>query len=139
MLHRRNLLCAASAFLCASAVDPWYLLNMITIGHEREPVARRREELEREVDELRRSINATRTHGILYYVLLVAIFFIGFVTGYATHSLVGAAIIVVGLAIVAWREVTGYRARTTVLNHLLAEKLKERRVADERHKELEIE
>ena len=81
---------------------------------------RRKEEIDREVDELRRSISATRTHGIFYYLLLVTIIFIGFVIGYATHSLVGAAIILMGLALVAWREVTGFRARTAVLNHLLA-------------------
>jgi hypothetical protein len=112
---------------------------MTTLEHEREPLIRRREELEREVAELRHSINATRTHGIFYYILLVGIFFVGFAVGYATHSLVGAAIIIIGLAMVAWREVTGYRARTTVLNHLLAAKLSEQRLAEERHKELETE
>jgi hypothetical protein len=100
-------------------------------------MTRGHDELDREVDELRRSINATRTHGILYYVLLVAIIFVGFAIGYATHSLVGAGIILVGLALVAWREVTGFRARTTVLNHLLSEKMTERRQADERQKEFE--
>lgn len=95
------------------------------------------DDIDREVDELRRSINATRTHGILYYVLLVAIIFVGFAIGYATHSLVGAGIILVGLALVAWREVTGFRARTTVLNHLLSEKIAERRQVDERQKEFE--
>src|SRR5260370_2527072 len=78
-------------------------------------------EIAREIDELRRSINATRTHGILYYTLLVAIIFVGFAMGYATHSLVGAGIILLGLAVVAWREVTGYRARTGVLAHVLGE------------------
>lgn len=100
-------------------------------------MARVHEELDREVDELRRSINATRTHGILYYVLLVAIIFVGFAIGYATHSLVGAGIIIIGLALVAWREVSSFKARTTVLNHLLAEKLAERRQADERQREFE--
>jgi hypothetical protein len=101
-------------------------------------------EIDREIDELRRSINDTRTHGILYYALLVAIIFIGFAIGYATHSLVGGGIILVGLAVVAWREVTGYRARTGVLGHLLEEKLAERRhLADvahieERQKEIQI-
>ena len=109
---------------------------MFSPGHEREQVTRRREELDREVAELRRSINATRTHGIFYYVLLVVIFFIGFAVGHATHTLVGAAIILIGLAIVAWREVTGYRARTTVLNHLLGEKMSERRLVEERHREM---
>lgn len=112
---------------------------MISPGHEREQITRRRDELDREVEELRRSINATRTHGIFYYVLLVTIFFVGFAVGYATHSLIGAAIILIGLAIVAWREVTGYRARTAVLNHLLGEKLSERRLVEERYKELGIE
>ena len=100
---------------------------------------RRKEEIDREVDELRRSISATRTHGIFYYLLLVTIIFIGFVIGYATHSLVGAAIILMGLALVAWREVTGFRARTAVLNHLLAEKLTEQKQAEERQKEFESE
>lgn len=100
-------------------------------------MSRIHDELDREVHELRRSINATRTHGILYYVLLVAIIFVGFAIGYATHNLVGAGIILVGLALVAWREVTGFRARTTVLNHLLREKMAERRQADERQKEFE--
>ena len=96
-------------------------------------------DIDREVEELRRSINARRTHGILYYLLLVAIFFIGFAIGYATHSLVGAAIILVGLALVAWREVTGFKMRTAVLNQLLGEKLAERRQYDERTKEFEKE
>ena len=104
--------------------------------HERQ-AADSRPDIDREVEELRRSINARRTHGILYYLLLVAIFFIGFAMGYATHSLVGAAIILVGLAIVAWREVTGFRARTAVLNQLLGEKLAERHQYEERTKEFE--
>jgi len=109
---------------------------MIVMTHERQ-AADGRSEVDREVEELRRSINARRTHGILYYLLLVAIFFVGFAMGYATHSLVGAAIILIGLAIVAWREVTGFKARTAVLNHLLGEKLAERRQYEERSKEFE--
>jgi hypothetical protein len=112
---------------------------MMVIGPEREVITRRRDDVDREVDQLRHSINATRTHGIMYYLLLVGIFFVGFAVGYATHSLVGAGIILLGLAIVAWREVTGFRARATVLNHLLSEKLAERRQIDERQKEFEIE
>ena len=104
--------------------------------HERQ-AADGHSEVDREVEELRRSINARRTHGILYYLLLVAIFFVGFAMGYATHSLVGAAIILIGLAIVAWREVTGFKARTAVLNQLLGEKLAERRQYEERSKEFE--
>ena len=110
---------------------------MAAISRDHENIAKRRAEIDREVDELRRSINATRTHGIFYYLLLVALFFVGFVIGYATHSLVGAGIIVVGLALLAWREVTGFKARTAVLNHLLGEKLAERRQFDERQKEFE--
>lgn len=107
--------------------------------HDSREGERRLDEIDREVDELRRSISATRTHGILYYLLLVAIFFVGFVIGYATHSLVGAGIILIGLALVAWREVTGFRARTAVIAHLLGEKMAERRQLEERQKEFEIE
>jgi len=90
-----------------------------------------RDELDREVAELRRSISDTRAHGIFYYLLLVIIIFVGFAIGYATHSLVGAGIIVIGLALVAWREVTTFKARTRVLTHLLGEKLSQRRQAGE--------
>ena len=107
--------------------------------HDLREAERRLDEIDREVDELRRSISATRTHGILYYLLLVAIFFIGFVIGYATHSLIGAGIILIGLALVAWREVTGFQARTAVIAHVLGEKLAERRQLEERQKEFEIE
>src|SRR5436853_7606703 len=89
---------------------------MFSPSHEREQVTRRRDELDREVAELRRSINATRTHGIFYYVLLVVIFFVGFAVGHATHPLVGAAIILIGLAVVARLEVTGYRAPTAAVH-----------------------
>ena len=112
---------------------------MNVTGSDHQGPARRIDEIDREVEELRRSINATRTHGILYYLLLVTIIFIGFAIGYATHSLVGAGIILIGLAIVAWREVTGFKARTAVITHLLGEKLAERRQIEERQKEFEIE
>src|SRR5215470_4322905 len=113
--------------------------RMTSLGHDRNGLARRRDEIDREVDELRRSISSTRTHGILYYLLLVAIIFVGFAVGYATHSLVGGGIILIGLALVAWREVTGFRARTAVLTHVLGEKLAEQRQVEERQKEFEIE
>lgn len=106
---------------------------------DRQGPARQLDEVDREIDELRRSIIATRTHGILYYLLLVMIIFLGFAIGYATHSLVGAGIILIGLALVAWREVTGFKARTGVLTHLLGEKLAERRQLEARQKEFEIE
>jgi hypothetical protein len=112
---------------------------MIATGHDPKGLAARRDEIDREVGELRRSINATRTHGILYYLLLVAIIFIGFAIGYATHNLVGAGIILIGLALVAWREVTSFKARTAVIAHLLGEKLAERRQIEERQKEFKIE
>lgn len=99
---------------------------------------RKTDEVDREIDELRQSIKATRTHGILYYLLLVGVMFVGFAIGYATHSLVGAAIIIIGLALIAWREVAHFKARTSVLSHLLAEKLTEQRHLEERQKEFEI-
>ncbi|HXG64775.1 MAG TPA: hypothetical protein VNO70_06685 [Blastocatellia bacterium] len=108
-------------------------------SHDHQGTARRLEEVAHEIAELRRSIKSTRTHGIFYYLLLVAIIFIGFALGYATHSLVGAVIILTGLALVAWREVTGFKARTAVLNHLLAEKMAEQRQLEERQKEFQIE
>jgi hypothetical protein len=112
---------------------------MISMSHDRHGIAKRRGEIDREVDELRRSINATKTHGILYYLLLVTIIFIGFAVGHATHTVVGAVIMLAGLALVAWREVANFKARTAVLNHLLSEKLAEQRQVEERQKELEIE
>jgi hypothetical protein len=102
-------------------------------------------EVDREIEELRRSISRVPVHGILYYLLLVAIILVGFALGYATHSLVGATIILLGLALVAWREVTGFRARTGVLTHVLGEKialrreLAERRQSEERQRELHLE
>lgn len=106
---------------------------------DRTGLDRKLSETTSEIEELRQSISTTRTHGVLYYLLLVALFFIGFSVGYATHNLVGAAIIVVGLTLVAWREVTGYKARKTVLEHVLNEKLSEKRAIEERQKEFEIE
>lgn len=111
---------------------------MTVLSHERGTAATGHD-LDHEVEELRRSINARRTHGILYYLLLVGIILVGFAIGYATHSLVGAAIILVGLAMVAWREVASFKARTAVLNQLLGEKLAERRQYEERPKEFETE
>lgn len=96
------------------------------------------DDIDNEVSELRRSLNASRTHGILYYSLLVVLMLIGFAIGYATHNLVGAAIIIIGLAIVAWREVSHFKARTKILSHVLAEKQAEQRQLEEIHKEFEI-
>ncbi len=96
------------------------------------------DDIDNEVSELRRSLNASRTHGILYYSLLVVLMLVGFAIGYATHNLVGAAIILIGLAIVAWREVAHFKARTKILSHVLAEKRAEQRQLEEIHKEFEI-
>jgi len=96
---------------------------------------KRLEELERELAELRRAVKTTRTHGITYYVLLVVLLLFGFVIGYATHSIVGVAIIIVGLGIIAWREVTGFKAQTAVISHMIGEKLAEQRQLEERVKE----
>ncbi len=112
---------------------------MISTSRDQHGPTKRLEEIDHEVDELRQSINSTRTHGIFYYLLLVTIIFIGFAIGHATHTIVGAVIILIGLALVAWREVTGFRARTAVIKHLLSEKLAERRQLEERQKEFEIE
>jgi uncharacterized membrane protein (Fun14 family) len=79
-----------------------------------------------EIRELERSIGATRTHGFLYYGLLVVIVFVGFAIGYATHTLVGAVLILVGLGIVAYREVGHYRHRVAAIETLIAEKRRER-------------
>jgi len=112
---------------------------MMATDRDQQGPARQLGEVDREIEELRRSISATRTHGIFYYLLLVTIILIGFAIGHATRVLVGAAIILIGLALVAWREVTGFKARTAVLNHLLAEKVGERRHIEERQREPKIE
>jgi hypothetical protein len=112
---------------------------MMATDRDQQGPARQLGEVDREIEELRRSISATRTHGIFYYLLLVTIILIGFAIGHATRVLVGAAIILIGLALVAWREVTGFKARTAVLNHLLAEKVGERRHIEERQRESKIE
>lgn len=96
-------------------------------------------EVDLEIEQIRDSIKATRTHGLLYYLLLVAIFFLGFAIGYATHSLIGGVIILIGLAVVAWREVTAFRAKTAILSDLLREKLGEKRQIEEEQQEFEIE
>jgi hypothetical protein len=108
---------------------------------ERDKQARtgRLHEVDLEIREIRDSIKATKTHGIVYYAVIVAIFFVGFAIGYATHSLVGGAIILIGLAVIAWREISAFRARTAVLRELLREKLGERRKIEEEQEELEIE
>ena len=78
-----------------------------------------------EIRELERSVDATRTHGILYYSLLVVIIFVGFAIGYATHTLYGVVLTVAGLALVAYREMGHYRERVTAIDTLIAEKRRE--------------
>ena len=80
-----------------------------------------------EIRELERSIEATRTHGILYYSLLVVIIFVGFAIGYATHTLYGVVLTVAGLALVAYREMGHYRERVAAIDALIDEKRLEQR------------
>jgi uncharacterized protein YacL len=91
-------------------------------------------EVNEELRELERSINATRTHGIFYYALLVFIIFLAIALGYATSTLAGIAIAVAGLAVVAYREVNLYRERTTAIGTLIAEKRHEKHSLEERMK-----
>ncbi len=93
---------------------------------------RRLEEVSEEIRELERSIGATRTHGFLYYGLLVVIIFVGFAIGYATHTLYGAVFILAGLALVAYREVGHYRERVAAIDALIVEKRHERQALEQR-------
>jgi hypothetical protein len=83
-------------------------------------------EVEQEIRELKESIDATRTHGILYYSLLVVIIFVGFAIGYATHTLIGVVFAAAGLALVAYREVGHYRERVAAIDTLIEEKRREK-------------
>jgi hypothetical protein len=78
-----------------------------------------------EIRELERSVDATRTHGILYYGLLVVIIFVGFAIGYATHTLYGVVLTVAGLALIAYREMGHYRERVAAIDALIEEKRRE--------------
>lgn len=95
-----------------------------------DPQLRRIDEVAEEIRELKASIDATRTHGILYYSLLVVIIFIGFAIGYATHTLIGVVFAVAGLALVAYREVAHYRERATAIEALITEKQNERQALE---------
>jgi hypothetical protein len=89
-------------------------------------------EVEEEIRELEQSIDATRTHGILYYSLLVVIIFVGFAIGYATHLLYGVVFTAAGLALVACREVGHYRERVAAIEALIEEKRRERQEIEAR-------
>ena len=89
------------------------------------------DEVAEEIRELEESIDATRTHGILYYSLLVVIIFVGFAIGYATHTLFGVVFTAAGLALVAYREVIHYRERVGAIDTLLAEKRREKEALEE--------
>jgi hypothetical protein len=89
-------------------------------------------EVVEELRELEESIDATRTHGILYYSLLVVIIFVGFAIGYATHTLFGVVLTVAGLALVAYREVVHYRERVAAIDALIVEKRSEREALEKR-------
>ena len=93
---------------------------------------RRLDEVSEEIRELERSIGATRTHGFLYYGLLVVIIFVGFAIGYATHTLYGAIFTLAGLALVAYREVGHYRERVAAIDALIIEKRNERETLEQR-------
>ena len=88
--------------------------------------------VEEELRELQLSIDTTRTHGLVYYSLLVVILFVGFAIGYATHTLFGVVLTAAGLALVAWRELGHYRERVAAIDSLINEKRSERKAMDER-------
>jgi hypothetical protein len=88
--------------------------------------------VDEELRELQLSIDTTRTHGLVYYSLLVVILFVGFAIGYATHTLFGVVLTALGLALVAWREVGHYRERVAAIDSMIDEKRRERRAIDER-------
>lgn len=88
--------------------------------------------VDEELRELQASIDTTRTHGLVYYSLLVVILFVGFAIGYATHTIFGVVLTVAGLALVAWREIGHYRERVAAMSMLIDEKERERRGLDER-------
>lgn len=88
--------------------------------------------VDEELRELQLSIDTTRTHGLVYYSLLVVILFVGFAIGYATHTLFGVVLTAAGLALVAWRELGHYRERAAAIDSLIEEKRTERRTLNER-------
>lgn len=88
--------------------------------------------VDEELRELQLSIDTTRTHGLVYYSLLVVILFVGFAIGYATHTLFGVVLTAAGLALVAWRELGHYRERVAAIDSLIDEKRSERKAIDER-------
>lgn len=88
--------------------------------------------VDEELRELQLSIDTTRTHGLVYYSLLVVILFVGFAIGYATHTLFGVVLTAAGLALVAWRELGHYRERVAAIDSLIDEKRNERKAMDER-------
>ncbi|MBK6313721.1 MAG: hypothetical protein IPF53_05220 [Blastocatellia bacterium] len=87
--------------------------------------------VEEELRELQLSIDTTRTHGLVYYSLLVVILFVGFAIGYATHTLFGVVLTAAGLALVAWREVGHYRERVAAIDAMIVEKRQERQSIDD--------
>jgi len=87
---------------------------------------RRLDDVAEEIRELEASIGTTRTHGILYYGLLVVIIFVGFAIGYATHTLFGVVFTAAGLALVAYREMQHYRERVAAIDALVVEKRREK-------------
>lgn len=95
-------------------------------------IQRRLDEVNDEIRELEESIGATRTHGFLYYGLLVVIIFLGFALGYATRTLYGVIFILAGLALVAYREMGHYRDRVAAIDTLIHEKRHEKQAIEQR-------
>ncbi len=93
----------------------------------------RRSEIDAEIRELEESIQATRTHGILYYCSLAVIVFLGYAIGYATHTFIGVVLIFAGLALVAYREMWHFRRHVAKIEMVLAEKRHEKKALEERH------
>lgn len=99
---------------------------------DHESLKARMAEVDEELRELQFSIDTTRTHGLVYYSLLVVILFVGFAIGYATHTLFGVVLTAAGLALVAWREMGHYRERVAAMTSLIDEKRRERQLLNER-------
>lgn len=97
----------------------------------------RRSAIDEELRELELSIDTTRTHGLVYYSVLVVIVFVGFAIGYATHTLFGVVLTAAGLALVAWREVLHYRERVAAIDSMIGEKRRERQALAHRMTESE--
>jgi Flp pilus assembly protein TadB len=90
-----------------------------------ESIEKRVDDLSQEMRFLRNTL-AKYSHGRPYgYFLLVAVILTGYVAGYATHFLAGAAIIIIGVGVVAWYEYWRIHMKRAKLMALLKEKYSE--------------